>query len=79
MDEATLIGILAGTRHEPDISDEEIERRFRDTDVVVGKWLDSTKPHGFDYEVLKGGELLQKSNAGGLTTISLIPMFCSPD
>ncbi len=32
--------------------------------AVCGTWPDSTKPHGFHYEVLKGYEVLQKSEIG---------------
>ena len=57
--------------------------------VVCAKWPDSTKPHGFDYEVLKGDELLQQ-RAPGQVTIAKVPcksrdgairirtMFCRP-
>ena len=31
-------------------------------DVVYGVWPDAIKPHGIDYGVLKGGELLEKGS-----------------
>lgn len=31
-------------------------------DVVYGVWPDAIKPHGIDFGVLKGGELLEKES-----------------
>lgn len=89
MDENTLIAALARLSPEDEIADDEIERRLMQNAVVCAKWPDSTKPHGFDYEVLKGDELLQQRGPGQVT-ISQVPcksrdeairtrnMFCGP-
>jgi hypothetical protein len=57
--------------------------------VIYGVWPDRTKPHEVDYEVLKGGELLEK-RSGGVSKI-VVPCssrkqaiwirnrFCDPD
>jgi hypothetical protein len=55
--EDELIRILAGLYTEPEISEDEIERRAKQGDLVYAVWPDSTKPHRFDCGVLKGDEL----------------------
>jgi hypothetical protein len=55
--EDELIRILAGLYTEREISEDEIERRAKQGDLVYAVWPDSTKPHRFDYGVLKGDEL----------------------
>jgi hypothetical protein len=37
--------------------------------VIYGVWLDRTKPHEVDFEVLKGGELLEKRSGGISKTV----------
>jgi hypothetical protein len=54
VDEERLIEALASLSPEGEIAD-----------VVCAKWPDSTKPRAFDYEVLKGDELLQQSHPHG--------------
>ena len=70
-----------------------IRRLIDEGDVVYGVWPDAIKPHGIDYGVLKGGELLEKTS--GQVTVFLretvVPcqsrdhalriraMCCSPD
>jgi hypothetical protein len=39
-----------------------IRRLIDEGDVVYGVWPDAIKPHGIDYGVLKGGELLEKES-----------------
>jgi hypothetical protein len=39
-----------------------IRRLIDEGDVVYGVWPDAIKPHGIDYGVLKGGELLEKDS-----------------
>jgi hypothetical protein len=89
VNEDTLIATLARLYHEREIADDEIERRTKQSGLVCGVWPDSTKPHSIDYEVLKGGELLQQSEPG-LISITAVPcksrdeairirnMFCGP-
>jgi hypothetical protein len=50
-----------------------LERLAVQSGVVCGTWPDSTKPHCFDYEVLKGYELLQKSEPVGGFRIAKVP------
>jgi hypothetical protein len=72
VDEDTLIATLARLYHEREIAWDEIERRTEQSGLVCGLWPDSTKPHSFDYEVLKGGELLQQSDPGQIR-ITVVP------
>jgi len=69
-----------------------IRRLIDEGDVVYGVWPDAIKPHGIDYGVLKGGELIEK---GGRVVVllqeTLVPcrvgdqalriraVFCSSD
>jgi len=46
-----------------------IRRLIDEGDVVYGVWPDAIKPHGIDYGVLKGGELLEKGS--GQVTVFL--------
>jgi hypothetical protein len=55
--EDELIERLAGLYTEREISEDEIERRAKQGDLVYAVWPDSTKPHHFAYVVLKGVEL----------------------
>ena len=57
MDENELIARLARLYREREISEDEIEHRAKQGDLVYAVWPDSTKPHRFDYGVLKGEEL----------------------
>jgi len=41
-----------------------IRRLIDEGDVVYSVWPDAIKPHGIDYGVLKGGELLEKEVVG---------------
>jgi hypothetical protein len=64
VDEKTLIEILAGLS-DREVPEDELQRlAMQDGLIVCGTWPNSAKPHGFDYEVLKGYELLQKSEPG---------------
>src|SRR6516165_174375 len=40
-----------------------IRRLIDEGDVVYGVWPDAIKPHGIDYGVLKGGELLENGSS----------------
>jgi hypothetical protein len=72
VDEDELIARLASLP-EREVPEDELERLAMQSGVAVcGTWRDSTKPHSFDYEVLKGYELLQKSEPGGFT-IAKVP------
>ena len=63
---------------------EFIGSQFAQGDLVYAVWLDASKPHGIDYEVLKGGE-----RQLGITIMTVVPcndgeqakrfrkMFCS--
>jgi hypothetical protein len=69
-----------------------IRRLIDEGDVVYGVWPDVIKPHGIDYGVLKGGELLEKDSGRVVVLLrdSVVPcqsrdqalriraMFCSP-
>jgi hypothetical protein len=64
VDEKTLIAELARLS-EREVLEDELEHLAAQSGVAVcGTWPDSTKPHGFHYEVLKGNEVLQKSQIG---------------
>jgi hypothetical protein len=64
VDEDELIRILAGLS-EREVPEDELESLATQSGVAVcGTWPDSTKPHLFDYEVLKGDEVVQKSEVG---------------
>ena len=70
-----------------------IRRLIDEGDVVYGVWPDAIKPHGIDYGVLKGGELLDKGSGQVVVLLreTVVPcqsraqalriraMFCSPD
>lgn len=77
-------------------SDEQVRQRHENlnarSDVVVyAAWPDNTKSHGFDYEPLKGIELLDRGRTGLQYTKVVVPcnsleqairikkMFFSPD
>ena len=70
-----------------------IRRLIDEGDVVYGVWPDAIKPHGIDYEVLKGGELLETGSGRVVVLLreSVVPcqsrdqalripaMFCNPN
>ena len=41
-----------------------IEDQFEQGNIVYGVWLDATKPHGIDYEVLKSSDPLEHGRPG---------------
>jgi hypothetical protein len=47
---------------------EFIESQFAQGDLVYAVWLDASKPHGIDCEVLKGGE-----RQPTITTMTVVP------
>jgi hypothetical protein len=64
VNEETLVAALASLS-EREVPEDELELLAMQGGLIVcGTWPDSTKPHGFDYEVLKGYELLQRSEPG---------------
>jgi hypothetical protein len=71
MDEDTLIAKLGTLYYEREISEDEIERRAALGGVVCCVWPDKTKPHGFDFVVLKGDELLGRRGPGGFAIIAI--------
>lgn len=52
-----------------------IRRLIDEGDVVYGVWPDVIKPHGIDYGVLKGGELLEKDSGRAVVLLreSVVP------
>jgi hypothetical protein len=52
-----------------------IQRLIDEGDVVYGVWPDAIKPHGIDYGVLKGGELLEKDSGRAVVLLreSVVP------
>jgi hypothetical protein len=70
-----------------------IRRLIDEGDVVYGVWPDAIKPHGIDYGVLKGGELLEKASGQIVVLLreTVVPcqhrdqalriraLYCSPD
>jgi hypothetical protein len=88
-----LVGLYIAARDQMDGTTGPIRRLIDEGDVVYGVWPDAIKPHGIDYGVLKGGELLEKSS-GRVVVLpreSVVPcqsrdqalriraMFCSSD
>jgi hypothetical protein len=64
MDEKTLIEALASIPGW-ELTEDEIEGLAAKRGIIVcSTWPDSTKPHGFHYEVLRGYELLRNSDPG---------------
>ncbi len=41
-----------------------IEDQFEQGNIVYGVWLDATKPHGIDHEVLKSSDRLESHRPG---------------
>jgi hypothetical protein len=86
---AELARLFTATRELMDGTAGPIERLIQQGDVVYGVWLDKAKPHGIDFEVLKGIEVLEKRRAGPIRK-TVVPcesreqairtrtMFCSP-
>jgi hypothetical protein len=70
VDEDELIARLASLP-EREVPEDELESLATQSGVAVcGTWPDSTKPHRFDYEALKGDELIQKSEPVGFESLS---------
>jgi hypothetical protein len=61
---AELARLFTATRELMDGTAGPIERLIEEGDVVYGVWLDKTKPHGIDFEVLKGSEVVEKRRTG---------------
>jgi hypothetical protein len=57
-----LVSLYVTARDLMDGTAGPIERLIDEGDVVYGVWPDTIKPHGIDYGVLKGGELLDKGS-----------------
>jgi hypothetical protein len=91
-----LIARLTELFHEdPDkVPDQEIQRRIKENEVVIGVWRARDKPGGIDYFPLKGDALLAKFMAGqqpGFLKLIVVPcysfedalttkrMYCAPD
>jgi hypothetical protein len=88
-----LVRLYVAARDLMDGTADPIRRLIDEGDVVYGVWPDAIKPHGIDYGVLKGGELLEKGS-GRLVVLlreTVVPCqsrdqalriratFCSPD
>jgi hypothetical protein len=88
-----LVRLYVAARDLMDGTADPIRRLIDESDVVYGVWPDAIKPHGIDYGVLKGGELLEEGS-GRLVVLlreTVVPcqsrdqalriraMFCSPD
>src|SRR6516162_7917306 len=59
-----LVRLYRAAREQMDALDDVareqlIEYQFEQGNIVYGVWLDATKPHGIDYEVLKSSERLE--------------------
>jgi hypothetical protein len=61
---AELARLFTATRELMDGTAGPIERLIEQGDVVYGVWLDKTKPHGIDFEVLKARACDQDCRAG---------------
>jgi hypothetical protein len=57
-----LVTLYIVARDLMDGTADPIKRLIDEGDVVYGVWPDAIKPHGIDYGVLKGGELLEKGS-----------------
>ena len=57
-----LVRLYVAARDLMDGTAGPIRRLIDEGDVVYGVWPDAIKPHGIDYGVLKGGELLDKGS-----------------
>jgi len=88
-----LVRLYTAGRELMDGTADPIRRLIDEGDVVHGVWPDTFKPHGIDYGVLKGGELLDKGSGQVVVLLreTVVPcqsraqalriraMFCSPD
>ena len=88
-----LVRLYIASRHLMDGTAGPIRRLIDEGDVVYGVWPDAIKPHGIDYGVLKGGELLENGSSRVVVLLreTVVPcksrdqalqiraMFCSPD
>ena len=88
-----LVRLYIASRDLMDGTAGPIRRLIDEGDVVYGVWPDAIKPHGIDYGVLKGGELLEKDSGRVVVLLreSVVPcqsrdqalriraMFCSPN
>ena len=88
-----LVRLYIAARDLMDGTASPIRRLIDEGDVVYGVWPDAIKPHGIDYGVLKGGELLEKDSGRVVVLLreSVVPcqsrdqalriraMFCSPN
>jgi len=88
-----LVTLYVAARDLMDGTAGSIRRLTDEGDVVYGVWPDVIKPHGIDYGVLKGGELLDKGSGQVVVLLraTVVPcqsraqalriraMFCNPD
>ena len=88
-----LVRLYIASRDLMDGTAGPIRRLIDEGDVVYGVWPDAIKPHGIDYGVLKGGELLENGSSRLVVLLreTVVPcqsrdqalqiraMFCSPD
>ena len=88
-----LVRLYIAARDLMDGTADPIRRLIDEGDIVYGVWPDAIKPHGVDYGVLKGGELLEKGSGRVVVLLreTVVPcqsrdqalriraMFCSPD
>ena len=88
-----LVRLYIASRDLMDGTAGPIRRLIDEGDIVYGVWPDAIKPHGIDYGVLKGGELLEKDSGQVVVLLreTVVPcqnreqalriraMYCSPD
>ena len=87
-----LVRLYIAARDLMDGTADPIRRLIDEGDIVYGVWPDAIKPHGVDYGVLKGGELLDKGSGQVVVLLreTVVPcqsrdqalriraIFCSP-
>ena len=87
-----LVRLYIAARDLMDGTADPIRRLIDEGDIVYGVWPDAIKPHGVDYGVLKGGELLEKGSGRVVVLLreTVVPcqsrdqalriraIFCSP-
>ena len=87
-----LVRLYIAARDLMDGTADPIRRLIDEGDIVYGVWPDTFKPHGIDYGVLKGGELLDKGSGQVVVLLreTVVPcqsrdqalriraIFCSP-
>ena len=87
-----LVRLYTAGRELMDGTADPIRRLIDEGDIVYGVWPDAIKPHGVDYGVLKGGELLEKGSGRVVVLLreTVVPcqsrdqalriraIFCSP-